>query len=111
VTYRDPNVDGPTEVSLDWMGVKSVDEPLALPNAELARRVSRAPFPASEKLIGAVVVIVLDRLMTATDALSESSKAMDDKTESLVKIANNTLRVAVLSLVVAIVALVIALVK
>ena len=99
-------LDGPTEVSLEWMGVKSVDELLALPTDEMARRVARAPFPASEKLIGAVVALAVDRLSTATDDLAESSTAMDKKTKTLVWIAGTTLAVAIVSLVVAVIAVV-----
>jgi hypothetical protein len=97
-------LDGPTEVSLEWMRVKDVDELLALPTVEMARRIADAPFPPSEKLIGAVVAVAVDRLRSATDDLARSSTAMDDKTRALVRIASLTLAVAFVSLVVAVVA-------
>lgn len=100
------SLDGPTEVSLEWMDVKTVDELLALPTEEMARRVARAPFPASEKLIGAVVAVAVDRLRTATDGLAESSKAMDEKTKALVLIAGMSLAVAIVSLIVAVIAVI-----
>jgi hypothetical protein len=103
--------DGPTEVSLENMGVKSIEELLTLDTPEIAHRLGDAPFPPSEKLIGAVVLVALDRLQTATADLSESSRKMDSKTGRLVDLARLALAVAVVSLLVALAAVVIAAVK
>jgi hypothetical protein len=84
---------------------------LTLDTPEIAHRLGDAPFPPSEKLIGAVVLVALDRLQTATADLSESSRKMDSKTGALVGLARLALAVAVVSLLVALAAAVIAAVK
>jgi hypothetical protein len=97
-------MDGPTEVSLENMGVKSIEELLALPTDQVARRLGSAPFPPSEKLIGAVMLVAVQQLHKATDDLAGSSRRMDRMTRWLVTAAYLTLAVAFVSLVVAVIA-------
>jgi hypothetical protein len=98
-------MDGPTNVSLDAMGVKTVAELLALPTAEIAARLGKAPFPPSEKLIGAVLLRAVDDLRESTADLARSSRQMDEKTKTLVWIAGLTLAVAVVSVLASIIAI------
>ena len=97
-------MDGPTEVSLDNMHVGSVDELLALPTGEIAKRLGDASFPASEKLIGAVLLVAVDRLKGATADLAQSSREMEQKASTQIKAAWLTLAVAFVSLIVALIA-------
>jgi hypothetical protein len=50
------SVDGPTQTSFESMNVKDVHELEALDTSALVERLAEAPFPSSEKLIGAVVL-------------------------------------------------------
>jgi hypothetical protein len=102
---RDPPLwkDGPTDVVLDAMGV-SFDEFLALPVADVTRRLGAAPLPPSEKLIGAVLLRAVGELHDATKDLVDSSRTMEDKARTQIRVAWLTLAVAVISLVVAVIA-------
>jgi hypothetical protein len=96
-------VDGPTETSLEGMKLGSIEELFALPTPEVARRLVDAPFPPSEKVIGAVMLKAVDDLHMATAELAAASQAMDKKTRSLVTVARATLAVAIIALVVSII--------
>ncbi|MGH2886403.1 MAG: hypothetical protein ACRDPA_27510 [Solirubrobacteraceae bacterium] len=97
-------IDSVSQTALEWMGVKDVDELLALPAKELVRRLSVAPFPPSEKFLGIVLLMAVERLRDATEDLAVSSEAMETKASIQVKVAWLTLAVAAVSLVVTIVA-------
>lgn len=97
-------LDGPTEVSLEHMGVKTPEELMALPTPEVANRLARAPFPPSEKLIGALLLKAVDELRTATAKLAQSSSEMERKAQTQIATAWLTLAVAFISLVVAVIA-------
>jgi hypothetical protein len=99
-------MDGPTEVSLEDMQVRSTSELLELPTLEIAKRLGDAPFPPSEKLLGAVLLKAVDELRGATADLARSSREMDRKTRALVTVGWITVAVAFVSLVVAVVAIV-----
>ena len=78
------------------MKVESIEELFALPTTEVARRLVGAPFPPSEKVIGAVMLKAVDDLRLATVELAAASR-------SLATIARATLAVAVIALVVSII--------
>lgn len=98
-------MDVPTQVSLEGLGVPSVDELLSLTTADVATRLGSAPFPPSEKLIGAVALKAVDDLREATADVAESSRQIDQGTKSLIALARYTLAIAILALVVALIAL------
>lgn len=77
---------------------------MALSSTEIAERLGDAPFPPSEKLIGGVLLVAVDRLKGATADLLASSQAMEEKTDKLIGAAWLTLAVALVSVVVAVVA-------
>jgi hypothetical protein len=97
-------LDSASRTSLEWMRVESVDELLALPTAELIRRLTVAPFPPSEKFLGIVLLDAVEKLRSATDDLANSSQAMEDKASTQIKVAWLTLAVAAVSLIVALIA-------
>ena len=96
-------MDGPTQTSLEGMGLADVDELLSLPTAEVAARLGAAPFPPSEKLIGAVLLRAVDELRGATADVALSSRQIDSGTKSLITLARLTLGIAVLALIVSVV--------
>jgi hypothetical protein len=98
-------IDGPTEVSLQAMGVASVEDLFALPTAEICRRLATAPFPASEKLIGALMLKAVADLREATADVARSSRQIKTGTASLIKAAWLTLGVAFAALIVSVLAL------
>jgi hypothetical protein len=97
-------MDGPTQVSLADMKVKDVHELAALDTATIMERLAGAPFPPSEKLIGAVLLGAVDDLRRATADVAASSRQIDQGTKSLITLARLTLAIAITSLVVALVA-------
>jgi hypothetical protein len=99
-------MDGPTEVSLENMKVRSIGELLELPTLDVAQRLADAPFPASEKLIGAVLLKAVDELRAATADLARSSREMEQKTRTLVNVGWITVAVALVSLAVAVIAVI-----
>jgi hypothetical protein len=90
-------VDGPTEVSLAGMKVESVQELVALETPELIDRLGDAPFPPSEKLIGAVLLKAVADLREATGDIAASSRQIQTA-------AWLTLAVALAALIVSLVA-------
>jgi hypothetical protein len=99
-------MDGPTRGSLQALRVANAEELLALSPDELAGRlINDAPFPASEKVIGAVVLKAVAELHRATRDLEHAAAATDSKTAGLLKAAYATLGVAAVTLAVAIVSL------
>lgn len=99
-------MDGPTQAALDHMRVASLEELTTLSTREMAERLGGAPFPASEKVIGAVVLVAVDRLKDATTNLLESSRSLEEKTGRLVTAGWLALVVAGASLMIALVALI-----
>jgi hypothetical protein len=97
-------MDGPTRVSFEHMKVKDVRELAALDTTVLIERLADAPFPTSEKLIGAVLLSAVDDLRKATADVAASSRQIDAGTRNLITLARLTLAVAFVALVVAIVA-------
>jgi hypothetical protein len=97
-------MDGPTQTSFEWMHVKDVHELVALDTSVLVGRLADAPFPASEKLIAAVLLKAVDDLRKATADVAASSRQIDQGTKSLIALARLTLAIAIISLVVALVA-------
>jgi hypothetical protein len=97
-------MDGPTQVSFQSMGVKDVHDLVELETRVLVERLAGAPFPPSEKLIGAVLLTAVDDLRTATADVAESSRQIDRGTKNLITLARLTLAVAFISLIVALVA-------
>lgn len=87
------------------MKVKDVHELVALDTSVLVERLAEAPFPPSEKLIGAVLLSAVGDLRKATADVADSSRQIDQGTRSLITLARLTLAIAVISLVVALVAL------
>jgi hypothetical protein len=99
-------MDGPTQTSLDDMKVKDVHELVGLETHVLIERLAAAPFPPSEKLIGAVLLKAVADLREATADVAESSRRIDSGTGRLQTAAWITLVVAIVTLTVAIIALV-----
>jgi hypothetical protein len=87
------------------MGVGSPEGLLSLTTAEVATRLGNAPFPPSEKLIGALLLKAVDDLRKATADVAKSSRQIEDGTKSLITLARLTLAIAIISAVVAVVAL------
>jgi hypothetical protein len=96
--------DGPTEVTLESLGVKTADELLALSADQLSKLLIGATMPPSEKILGAALLRAVDDLRRATDAMAQAASATDAKTANLLKIAKTTLWVSVLAVVVAVAA-------
>jgi hypothetical protein len=90
-------MDGPTEVSLSIMGVADEEELFGLSTEELTRRLITAPFPPSEKILGAVMI-------RAIADLRRAAEAADQKTARLILLAKLTLAVAIVAVVVAVAA-------
>src|SRR5205085_391090 len=88
-------IDGASQLSLEQMGVASVEDLLAMPTDEIAKRLTAAPFPPSEKLIGAVLLKAVDDLRETTAAVAESSRRLEAGTEAVTRAAWLTLTVAV----------------
>ncbi len=99
-------MDGPTQTSLEGLGVGNVDELLSLTTADVATRLGSAPFPPSEKLIGALLLTAVGDLRDATADVAQSSAQIDTGTARLITLAGITLGVAVLALVVSVIAVV-----
>ncbi len=98
-------MDGPTQTSLELMKVNDVHELVALDTPELVKRLAEAPFPPSEKLIGAVLLSAVDDLRKATADVAASSRQIDRGTKNLIALGRLALAVAIISLIVAVVAL------
>ena len=79
------------KVLLGWMHVQSLDVVLARPTAATAS-LGADPRPPSEKLIGAVVVVSVDRLTPVNGDLARPQRRSRKKIKALVKIAENASR-------------------
>ena len=80
-------LDSVSKTALEWMRVKNVDELVALPTAQLIRRLTVAPFPPSEKFLGIVLLSAVESFATQRTTslipLARSSQRPTCKSRSL----------------------------
>jgi hypothetical protein len=87
------------------MGVKDAQDLDALDLSEVGERLIKAPFPPSEKIIGAIMLKAVVELREVTANVAESSTHIDTDTKRLLTAARLTLVVSIIALAVSIIAL------